>query len=241
MKPEALLKALTAANTGSRRQLADAIRQHRVAVNGVVAEDFRQPVNREADLITIDGQPVVFTPAETVCLMLHKPRGVLSTTGDSRGNRTVIDLVPEKYHHLRLYPVGRLDKDSTGLLLLTNDGDLTYRLTHPRFEHEKEYLLYIEGNLSPADKDRLKQGVKLEDGWTHPAFIREVKVAPPFNYSIVIHEGKKRQIRRMLAHLGHTVLALKRMRMGNLVLGNLKEGTIRELNKQDIAKLLSKQ
>ncbi len=163
----------------------------------------------------------------------------MSTTRDERGRRTVLDIIPGKYRHLRLYPAGRLDKDSTGLLLLTNDGELTYRLTHPRFEHEKEYLLHIDSELRTSEKKKLERGIKLEDGLTSPAVVREVKSSPPFNYSITIHEGRKRQVHRMLMALGHRVLALKRIRMGNLTLGDLKEGAARELSAREVRKLLS--
>ena len=135
--------------------------------------------------------------------MLNKPEGLLCTTSDERGRRTILDILPEKYRRLRLYPVGRLDLDSTGLLILTNDGALTYQLTHPKFEHEKEYLVQIEGTLQPREKQNLEHGVKLEDGITAPAIIKEVRSTPPYNYSLTIHEGKKRQIRRMFAHLGY--------------------------------------
>lgn len=240
MTTEPLLKALAAARVSSRRKLAEAVKQGRVAVNGQVAESFNHPVNRETDRVTLDGRPVTFALVKTVCLMLNKPKEVLSTTGDRRGGRTVLDLVPEKYRRLRLYPVGRLDKDSTGLLLLTNDGEMTYHLTHPRYEHEKEYLVQIEGILSLADLDRLKQGIKMEDGWTHPARVWEVRDAPPHTYSVVIHEGRKRQVRRMFAHLGFYVVSLKRVRIGTLTLGNLKEGRVRELTPHEIRKLMSR-
>jgi 23S rRNA pseudouridine2605 synthase len=174
-----------------------------------------------------------------VYLLLNKPTGVLSTTSDERGRRTVIDILPDDYRCLRLYPVGRLDKDSTGLLLLTNDGDLTHQLTHPSFEHEKEYLIAIEAKLQPSEIRMLEQGLELEDGITHPAIVKEVK-DKPFNYSITIHEGKKRQVRRMFQHLGHRALALKRVRMGSISLGSLQDGEVRELTAQEVRALLSK-
>lgn len=232
MKSEPLLKVLTRAGIGSRRWLADAIRQNRVVVNGEVIEDFRHSVSQK-DEISIDGQLVDFKPKVVVYLMLNKPRGIMATTADERGRQTILDILPGKYRRLRLYPVGRLDKESTGLVLLTNDGELTYHLTHPRFEHEKEYLTAIDGKLKPGEKRKLEQGMKLEDGMTYPAVVREVK-SLPFNYSITIHEGRKRQVRRMLAALGYRVLALKRIRMGNLCLGNLKEGETRELTTREI-------
>jgi 23S rRNA pseudouridine2605 synthase len=233
-----LLKALARAGIGPRRWLAGAILQGRVQVNGAVVEDFGYPVNVETDRLLIDGQPVDLKPQPPVYLMLNKPRGILSTTRDERGRRTVMDILPQKYRNLRLYPVGRLDKDSTGLLLLTNDGELAHRVAHPRFEHEKEYLVYIDGSLKPDEKRRLERGLELEDGRTYPAKVREVSTPAPYNYSIAIHEGRKRQVRRMLGSLGHPVLALRRIRIGNLELGNLPEGDTRELSAQEVQAML---
>jgi 23S rRNA pseudouridine2605 synthase len=237
MATKPLLKALAEAGIGSRRWLADAIKQGRVKVNGEVAEDFRQPVNTETDRISISGQPVDLKPRQLVYLMLNKPKGVVSTTSDEGGRRTVLDILPEKYRHLRLYPVGRLDKDTTGLLLLTNDGEFTNRLTHPKFEHEKEYLVSIADKLKPEEKRKLEQGVELDDGPTHPAIVKEIE-SPPFNYSITIHEGRKRQVRRMFDSMGHPVLALKRVRLGSLKLGKLKGGELRELSAKEVKSLL---
>lgn len=233
-----LLKALGKAGIGSRRWLADAIKQGKVAVNGQIVEGFNHPIDIEADHLTINGQPVELKPKRQVYLMLNKPKGILSTTSDERGRRSAVDILPQKYRHLRLYPVGRLDRSSTGLLLLTNDGRLTYELTHPSFEHEKEYLVQIGVRLRPGEKQRLERGVKLEDGMTHPAVIRETSSLPPFTYSLTIHEGRKRQIRRMFESISHRVLALKRIRLGNLSLGNLKEGEVRELSAQEAQALL---
>jgi 23S rRNA pseudouridine2605 synthase len=238
MPTRPLLKALTEAGIGSRRYMADAIREGKVIINGEIAEDFRHPVDPATDRVTVNGKAIDLKPEKPVCLMLHKPKGILSTTRDDRGRRTVMDILPRDYRHLRLFPVGRLDKDSTGLLLLTNDGGLTYRLTHPRFEHQKEYLVYIKGNLTPEEISKLEQGITLEDGVTSPATIREVTSLPPFNYSIAIHEGRKRQVRRMFDSLGHQVLALKRVRIGRLSLGDLKEGNVRQLSTQEIGELL---
>jgi 23S rRNA pseudouridine2605 synthase len=237
--PVPLLKALTEAGVGSRRRVTDAIKNGRVKVNGEPVENFRHPVNPETDRISINGKPVDLKPRRTVYLMVNKPAGIIATTSDERGRRTVLDIVPDNYRHLRLYPVGRLDKDSTGLLLLTNDGDLTYRLTHPKFEHEKEYLIQVDGALKPEDKRKLEKGIELEDGMTYPVVVKEIKSQPPFNYSITTHEGKKRQVRRMLANLGYQVLALKRVRMGSLNLGNLREGVTRELTPEEVHVLLS--
>lgn len=234
MQDKSLLKALTEAGAGSRRRLADSIKQGKVTVNGEAVESFNHPVNPEKDVVLLNGQRIDLNPTETVCLMLNKPKGFLSTTHDERGRHTVIDLLPEKYRHLRLYPAGRLDEDSTGLLLLTNDGDLTYRLTHPKFEHEKEYLVHINGSLTKSAQQNLARGIRLEDGMTHPAIVKAVLDNPPFNYSITIHEGRKRQVRRMFERVKHPVIDLKRVRIGKLFLGSLKEGKVRQLNRAAI-------
>lgn len=239
MKPESLLKALTSAGLGSRRKMADAIKHERVTVNGTVVTNFRHPVNPAEDKVALDGKVLDLKPEQTVTLMLNKPAGYISTLSDERDRQKVTDLLPDKYKRLRLYPVGRLDKDSTGLLLLTNDGDLANRLTHPRYEHEKEYIVQIERRLSGEEMRKLAQGLELEDGKTSPARVEEV-AAEPSNYSLTIHEGRKRQVRRMFAHLGHRVMALKRIRFGTLVLGNLSEGKTRELGAQEIALLLTR-
>jgi 23S rRNA pseudouridine2605 synthase len=233
-----LLKVLTDSGIGSRRRMADAIRRGEVEVNGEIAEDFRQPVDAETDEVQVNGHLITIKQAEEVCLMLNKPKGVLSTTSDDRGRKTILDVLSVQYSHLKLHPIGRLDRDSTGLLLLTNDGSLTYRLTHPRFEFEKEYLVYIRGSLKPEEKRKMEEGLELHDGHTHPAIVREIKTTPSFNYSITIHQGKKRQVRRMLANLGHRVIELKRIRIGNLSLGGLREGHVRRLSSQEIRTLL---
>jgi 23S rRNA pseudouridine2605 synthase len=232
-----LLKVLTHYGIGSRRRMADAIKQGKVTVNGEVIENFNHIINPATDNVIVEGKAVALKPKETVYLVLNKPKGVISTTADEKGRRTVIDLLPEKYRHLRLYPVGRLDEDSSGLILLTNDGDLTYRLTHPRFEHEKEYLVEVKGVLSADEMLKLKNGIRLEDGMTRPAKVKAVN-SLPYNYSITIHEGRKRQIRRMFEHIKHPVLSLKRIRLGNLYLGDLKEGEIKKLKASEVNGLL---
>jgi len=234
-----ILKALTEAGIGPRRRMAGLIKQGGVEVNGQVIESFNQPVDIAKDRVRVNGQPVSLKAPETVCLMLNKPEGIVTTASDEKGRRTVLDVLPEKYRGLRLFPVGRLDKDTTGLILLTNDGDLTYRLTHPRFEFEKEYLVQIKGGLKAEEIRRLEQGIRLEDGLTRPARVKQLTSLPPFNYSLTIHEGKKRQVRRMFERLGHPVLALKRVRLGGLHLGDLKEGEVRRLTTREIGTLVN--
>lgn len=232
-----ILKALTRAGIGPRRSMADAIRSGRVKVNGEVVEDFSHPVDTDKDRILIDKHQIELKPPKPVYLLLNKPRGILTTTRDDRGRTTVMDILPAKYRHLGLHPIGRLDKDSTGLLLLTNDGDLTHRLAHPRFEHEKEYLVSINARLSPGEKRMLEHGIELEDGTTHATQVKEVHVKP-YNYSITLHEGRKRQVRRMFKQLGYDVLALRRIRVGSIRLGDVKDGKLRELTKQELSKLI---
>jgi len=234
-----LLGVLIEAGIASRRKLAASIIGGQVTVNGEVITNLRHPVNSEHDTITVDGKAVKPKPTHHIYIMLHKPDGVLSTVSDERGRRTVTSFVPERYRHLRLYPVGRLDIDTSGLLLLTNDGDLTFRLTHPSFENEKEYLVQVKDKLKPEEVKQLAQGIRLTDGMTAPAVVREVKNSPPFNYSITIHEGRNRQIRRMFGVLGYPILALKRIRLGKLTLGNLREGEAREIPSQKIKQMFS--
>jgi len=239
VKSNTLIKFLTESGLGSRRKMADAIRQDRVRVNRIVAVDFRQEINPNKDSVTLDGQPVGLVKTQTICLMLYKPAGIITTTSDEVGRKTVLDIIPPKLLTSRLYPIGRLDKDSTGLLLLTNDGNLTHQLTHPKFEHEKEYLVAIGGILKTDEKQKLEEGVELINGRTYPARVKVMRNTPPYNYSITIHEGRKRQVRRMFKKLGHPILALKRVRIGNLRLSDLKEGEVRKLSRNEVNDLLS--
>jgi 23S rRNA pseudouridine2605 synthase len=236
MSAQPIIKLLTSSGIGSRRYIADIIKRGGVTINGAIVQSFNELVDPIRDVITIDGKHISATAEPIVYLMLNKPRGVISSTSDKRGGKTVIDILPEKHQRIRLYPVGRLDKDSTGLIILTNDGELTLWLTHPRFEQEKEYLVRIGQNLNPEDKIKLENGIYLDGGKTSPAKVKALKY-PPFSYSVTIHEGKKRQVRRMFATLGYNVLELKRIRLGNLRLGSLPEGEIRELTPRQVQSL----
>lgn len=236
MALQSITRLLTAAGLGSRRYVTAVIKSGGVSVNEKVIESFNEPVDPEKDVIKVNGQPISAKAEPSIYLMLNKPEGVVSSTVSESGDKTILDILPQKYRRFRIYPVGRLDKDSSGLILLTNDGDLTYRLTHPRFEEEKEYLVRIEGSLKPPEIARLEKGVLIEGSQTSPALVKASKYRP-FNYSIIIHEGKKRQVRRMFAALGYTVLELKRIRLGNLRLGRLGEGEIRELSPAEIKSL----
>lgn len=236
MSSQPIIKLLTRSGFGSRRHIADIIKRGRVVINGAIVQGFNQLVDPSKDVITIDGKHISATAEPIVYLMLNKPKGVISTTIARRGVKTVIGILPERHKQNRLYPVGRLDKDSTGLIILTNDGELTLRLTHPRFEQEKEYLVRIGQNLNPDDRAKLEDGIYLDGGRTSSAKVKASKY-PPFSYSVTIHEGKKRQLRRMFAALGYNVLELKRIRFGSLTLGSLPEGETRELTPRQVQSL----
>ena len=240
MNETTLLKLLTESGLGSRRKMADAIIHSKVKVNGITAENLRQVIDTTRDKVEIDGKPIAMQKQRTVYLMMNKPRGFLSTTSDEEGRRTVMSILPLKYRQLRLYPVGRLDKETTGLLVLTNDGNFTHEMTHPSFEHEKEYLVQIKDTITLDEKRKLERGIELEDGSTSQSVIKQVTNLAPFNYSIAIHEGRKRQVRRMFSAIGHTVISLKRVRTGNLSLGSLREGEMRELSSFEVRNLLKK-
>jgi 23S rRNA pseudouridine2605 synthase len=235
-----LQKILAAAGYGSRRACEEIIRQGRVQVNGRVVTEMGTKVDPHRDEIRVDGAPLS-RPEEKVYLILHKPPGYISTVHDPWGRPTILDLVP---HRGRLYPVGRLDAESEGLLLLTNDGQLTHRLTHPRYEHEKEYLVLVDGHPSETVLSQLRRGVNLEEGRTAPAKVsrasrKEGLETPPGAtwLRMVIHEGRKRQIRRMCAAVGHPVQRLIRVRMGPLRLGTLKPGQWRRVTQRELAAL----
>ena len=236
MTLQPIIKLLTASGAGSRRQMTAIIKRGGIVVNGETVESFNHPVDPASDVITIDGTSISVAAEPPVYLMLNKPAGIISSTTDTRGGRTVIDILPEKYRTTRLYPVGRLDKDSTGLVLLTNDGSLTFRLTHPRFEQEREYRVRLDRALQREDVTALEKGIDLHDGRTSPARVKALE-HPPFSYSVTIHEGRKRQVRRMFAVLGYSVRGLKRNRLGSLRLGVLREGEVRELTRVEIESL----
>ncbi len=239
MPTKPLIKVLTDAGLGSRRKMTDAIKEARVEVNGVPAESFNHPVDPARDSVYLDNRKIDLAPRLVVVLALNKPEGVLSTVSDDRGRATVLDILPEKYRRHRLYPVGRLDMDTTGLLLLTNDGDLTYKLTHPRFGQEKEYLVRTDGTLQPAELKAMEKGIELEDGLTAPARVAKLRATARYHYRVIIHEGRKRQVRRMFERFGRRVTALRRVRIGTLLLGDLPEGEVRPLTNREVKALLA--
>lgn len=230
---ERLQKVMAHAGVASRRDSEEMIKAGRVRVNGEVVTELGTKVDPEKDRIEVDGEPISLE--KKVYIVLYKPRGVISTAHNSHGRPTVVDLVNVEQ---RVYPVGRLDADSEGLVLLTNDGALTHQLTHPRFEHPKEYHVLVAGRPSRETLERLRTGIRLEDGLTAPAQVDVLRREDGDTWlRMILHEGRKRQIRRMADAVGHPVRRLIRVRMGSILLGNLAPGKWRYLSRQEVKQL----
>ena len=223
---ERLQKVLARAGLGSRRVCEKLIVEQRVTVNGELAE-LGEKVDPETSQIEVDGLKIGVRQ-DLVYYLLNKPVGVITTSKDPQERSTVVDLVPT---HPRVFPVGRLDADTEGLILLTNDGDLTNYLTHPSFGIEKEYLVQVEAKPSRSAIRELRQGVELDDGITAPA---KVSLVDEKLIKIVIHEGRNRQVRRMCESVGHPVKRLIRSRIGPIVDRSLHPGSFRELTNQEL-------
>jgi 23S rRNA pseudouridine2605 synthase len=228
-----LAKYLAHAGVASRRAAERLIEEGRVSIDGAVVRDpARDVATSGGPQVSVDGKRLG-GPEERVVYALNKPPGVLSTAHDPHGRPTVVDLVEEPR---RLYPVGRLDADTAGLILLTNDGELAHRLTHPRFEVPKTYRACLAGGrLGERAEQALRAGVMLEDGLTGPAQVRRLGGD---EIEITIREGRNRQVRRMCDAVGHPVVSLERVRMGSLELGALAPGSHRRLSDDEVASLL---
>ena len=225
-----LAKYLAHAGVASRRASEQLIAEGRVTVQGAIVRDPARDVD-DASEVAFDGEPVRGAESRVV-YALHKPAGVVSTASDTHGRPTVTDLVPRER---RLYPVGRLDVESTGLILVTNDGDLANRLTHPRYEVPKTYRVSVSPSpVSEPSLRRLREGVELEDGITAPARARRIT---PHQLELTIHEGRNRQVRRMCEAIRRPVRDLVRIRFGLLELGDLKPGRARRLSPTELAAL----
>ena len=232
---ERLHKVLAHAGVASRRAAERLIREHRVRVNGAVVEALGVQVDPHRDRIEVDGRLVPRSDAVHHYLALNKPLGVVSTAHDPEGRPTVVDLVRQPY---RLYPVGRLDIDSEGLVLLTDDGELTFRLTHARFGVEKEYHVLVSRALGAPELEELERGVMLEDGLARAKRTHVLKSTPDGMWlRVVLTEGRQRQVRRMLAAVDGDVLRLRRVRIGSLLLGDVRVGEHRSLEAREVAAL----
>ena len=225
-----LQKFLSAAGVCSRRRGEDLIREGRVTVNGQVVAELGVKVDPDKDRVSVDGRPVKPAP-RMVYIALNKPRGYVTSCRHA-GKKIVLELVNVAE---RIYPVGRLDKDSTGLLLLTNDGRLHLKLSHPSFDHEKEYDVIAERPISDGALRRMAEGMPILDTRTRPAVVTRLGERA---FRIVLKEGRNRQIRRMVRRLGNEVVELKRTRVASVRLGRLSEGAWRHLSAEEVAELL---
>lgn len=226
---ERIQKVLARAGVASRRAVEEMVAEGRITVNGQPAR-LGQRVDPDHDSVAVDGA-LVGLRADLVYYLLNKPPGAVTTASDPQGRPTVVEMVPEEP---RVFPVGRLDADSEGLLLLTNDGELTHRLTHPSFGVDKEYLAHVEGRPSRGALRQLREGVELDDG---AARAMAVSLLEPSVVRIVVHEGRNRLVRRMCEAVGHPVLRLVRTRIGPLADRKLPPGEWRELPQNEVRSL----
>ena len=214
----------------ARRKSEDLIRAGRVTVNGEVETNLGRRINPEHDELAVDGE-VVSRPERLVYLMLNKPKGYLTAVTDER-ERTVMELLPAGMG--RLFPVGRLDRDTEGLLLVTNDGVLGHQLMHPRFHVRKTYRAVVDGRMTEPEAELLRRGIELDDGPTQPAEVEILRAGSTSEVRLTIAEGRKRQVRRMLSAVGHPVRELERVSYGPLELGGLRRGEWRELGAEEL-------
>ncbi len=233
---ERLQKFMARSGVASRRGSEELIAQGKVRVNGKPVTLPGLKIDPLKDRVEVDGRSLR-KPEKKVYILLFKPVGYVSTVSDPQGRRKVIDLLSGIKQ--RVYPVGRLDYDSEGLLLLTNDGELTYALTHPRYEIPKTYQAMVQGVPGKDKLDELAKGVVLQDGATAPAKVRLLKnKGDSALLEITIHEGKNRQVRRMCEHIGHPVLSLRRVSIGPLKIGDLQRGRFRHLTTREVKILM---
>ena len=234
-----LQKLMSAAGHCSRRQAEELLRQGRVEVNGRTA-GIGDRADPEIDRVCVDGSPLAKNTTERV-LLLNKPPGVISSCHDPQGRKTVLDLIPPDLRQ-GLHPVGRLDADSRGALLLSNQGELTLKLTHPRYAHSKTYRVTLSGTPSRSRLQRWRQGVELDGSRTLPASVTLLHSQGDHSVlEVILREGRNRQIRRIASLLGYAVLDLQRVAIGGLALGSIEEGCWRELSRQEWRRLISTQ
>lgn len=226
--------ALAKCGIASRRKSAEIIQKGRVSVNGLVIKERGHAVDPYRDTITVDGKPAI--PRKRLYLLLNKPRGYITTLSDERGRRSIADLIPPQYKGV--YPVGRLDKDTAGLLVLTNDGELAFKLSHPSFGVVKRYRALCEGHLADKERRVLEKGLFLDGRKTARCKISVLKASDrETSLMIEIHEGRKHQVKLMLLYMGHPVRRLERIGYASLSLNGLQEGRFRHLRPDEVARL----
>ena len=230
---ERLQKILSRAGISSRRTAEKIILDGRVKVNGEIINELGRKFDIATDKIFVDDKPIKIE--KKIYILLNKPKNIISAVKDDRGRKTVIDLIDVDE---KIFPVGRLDFDTEGLLLLTNDGELMNSLLHPKFEINKTYVAKISGEINESKLKLLREGIKLDDGLTAPAIVKVIgKSSTQAKIEITIHEGRNRQVRRMLAAIGCDVKKLRRIRFANLTIQNLKIGEYRKLTETEIKNL----
>lgn len=224
-------KFLASIGVASRRKVDELIAEGRVQIDSRIAK-LGDQVDPEKEKVTVDGE-LVGDKQKLVYIALNKPKGYTSTTAKIKGEKNILELISS---HQRLYPVGRLDRDTSGLILLTNDGDFAQRVTHPKYHLPKTYEVTVLGNITDDQLEKLRGGIELEEGITQPAEVKIVSKSLPRHstFTMTLFEGKKRQIRRMAAYLHLHILDLKRISIGSIKLGNLSVGKYRELTKEEL-------
>lgn len=230
---ERLQKVLAQAGVASRRNCEEIIKDGRVRVNGVIVTELGTKVDPNTDEIEVDGKPI--RRENHIYILFYKPTGVITSLHDPQGRKVVTDFLQGVQE--RVYPVGRLDYDTSGLLLLTNDGEFANKIAHPSYEMDKVYRAWVRGIPTPEQVKRLATGIELDDGMTAPgeARILEVDQAKKrAHLELTIHEGRNRQVRRMCEAIGHPVISLERIRLGTLTLEGLKKGAYRFLTRQEV-------
>jgi len=227
-----LNKYLADCGVASRRKCDELIKQKRVAVDGEIIQSLGYKIDETTAVVTVDGHKVSLVD-KFIYFLLNKPRGYVTTASDERGRKTVLDLIPDKS---RVFPVGRLDKESTGALLLTNDGDLAYKLTHPKYDVEKVYRVLLNQPITEKHVKKLETGIMLEDGVTRPCRVKVIS-KDKCRVELTLMEGRNREIRRMLQALDYKVSKLKRIQFATLTLNKLAPGKWRTLTKEEITKI----
>ena len=228
---ERLQKYMASCGVASRRKCEEIILSGRVKVNGIIIKELGSKVDLEKDIVEVDGS-VIKKEERKVYYMLNKPEGYITSLKDEKNRKTILDIVKVEE---RIYPIGRLDYDSSGLLLLTNDGEIYNKIIHPRVEITKKYIAVVKGEFKKNELEKFKQGVDIGGYITSPAKIKVLKFQDDkTTVEIGIHEGKNRQIRKMCSALNHNVLALKRVSIGEIKLGDLKRGEYRSLTKKEL-------
>lgn len=224
-----IARFLASCGLGSRRFCEELIISSRIMVNDELVTTLTTDINPILDKITVEGEPV--KPKKLVYYLLNKPKGYTTTRSDPHAEKFIIDLLPKDPP---IWPVGRLDRETSGLIILTNDGDLTYKLTHPKYQKEKEYLIRIDTPLNDSGIEKIKKGIDLDDGLIKPDRFERIN---QLEYKITIHEGRKRLIRRLIVSQGKEVVSLKRIRIDNISLSKLAEGEYRTLSKIEVERL----